>query len=68
MTSYSTLLSQYGSSNPKFEIKVASNGWQHYWVFKARNGEILCTSEMYNSKQSAEDGIKSLIKSIKENF
>lgn len=51
--------------NPKFEMRVASNGWQFYWVFKAANGSILCTSEMYNSRQAAENGISSLINNIK---
>lgn len=64
MTSLSTLL---GQSNPKFEILTAANG-KPYWRFKAGNGEILCFSETYESKQSAENGIQSLIRNIKSHF
>ena len=64
MSSLSTLL---GQSNPKFEILPTANG-QHYWRFKAANGEILCHSENYASKQGAENGVQSLIKNIKAHF
>ena len=50
-------------SNPKFEIKPATNG-QWYWVFKAKNGQTLCTSETYTSYQNAKNGILSLINNI----
>ena len=43
----------------KFEI-LKSVDHQFYFVFKAGNGEIVCTSEMYKSKQSCIKGIKSL--------
>ncbi len=67
MTSLADAL--YGhTTNPKFELKTASNGWQTYWVFKASNGQVLCTSEMYNSTQAAQDGIQSLVKNIKAYF
>lgn len=56
------------TKNPKFEIHPSVNGWQYYWVFKATNGEKLCTSEMYNSRQAAENGINSLITNIKSHF
>ncbi len=32
---------------------------QYYWRFRASNGEILCHSEGYTAKQSAEGGIDS---------
>jgi len=33
---------------------------QKYWfVLKASNGETIATSEMYSSKQAAENGIRS---------
>lgn len=64
MSNLSTLPEQ---SNPKFEILTAANG-QFYWHFKAGNGEILCHSETYTSKQSAENGFQSLIKNIKSHF
>lgn len=43
-----------------FEIKMAANGWQYYFVLKASNGEVIATSEMYNSKPAARDGIQSV--------
>lgn len=34
---------------------------QKYWfVLKASNGEIIATSEMYSTKQSAQNGIRSV--------
>ncbi|WP_293797248.1 YegP family protein [uncultured Pantoea sp.] len=33
---------------------------QYYFVLKASNGEVIATSEMYNSKQAAENGIRSV--------
>ncbi len=34
---------------------------QKYWfVLKASNGETIATSEMYSSKQAAENGIRSV--------
>ncbi len=41
-----------------FKIKKSSNG-QYYWVLVATNGETLCQSETYVSKQSALVGIES---------
>lgn len=40
-------------------LKQASNG---KWMFNlhAANGEIIATSELYESKQGAENGIKSV--------
>ncbi len=64
MTSLSSLL---GQSNPKFELQPATNG-QWFWRFKAGNGETLCHSETYSSKQMAEHGIQSLITNIKNHF
>ena len=45
----------------KFEIKMSSNG-QFYWVYVAANGETICRSEMYTSKQSAKHGIEVVMK------
>ena len=39
-----------------FEIKKSKNH-KFYFVYKAKNGEIVCTSEMYESKQSCKKGI-----------
>ncbi|KAF2417604.1 YegP family protein [Microbacterium sp. B35-30] len=44
----------------KFEIKRAANGIHYYWTLKAPNNEVIATSEMYLSKASAENGIRSV--------
>lgn len=44
---------------PKFEIKKSSNE-KFYFNLYASNGEIIATSEMYNSKQSCKGGIESV--------
>jgi uncharacterized protein YegP (UPF0339 family) len=43
----------------KFEIKKSANG-QFHFNLKAGNGEIIATSEMYNSKDAAKNGIESV--------
>ena len=43
----------------KFEIKKSSNG-QYRFNLKAGNGEVILSSEQYQSKQSAEKGIESV--------
>ncbi|MEQ1737512.1 MAG: YegP family protein [Rhodoglobus sp.] len=43
----------------KFELKKSSNG-QFHFNLKAGNGEIIATSEMYNSKDAAKNGIESV--------
>ena len=40
-----------------FEIKKSKSN-KFYFVFRAKNGEVVATSEMYVSKQSAKKGIK----------
>ncbi len=47
----------------KIEIRKSTNG-QFYWRYVATNGEVLCTSETYMSKQGAQNGIQSLRDSI----
>lgn len=42
----------------KFEIRIARNRKQYYWVLIAGNGETLSTSEMYETKQSARKGVR----------
>ena len=37
---------------PKFEIKKSSNGKFYFNLRSKGNGEIIATSEMYNSKQN----------------
>ena len=43
----------------KFELKVASNGKYHFNLL-AGNGQIILSSEMYESKSAAENGIASI--------
>ncbi|AWV07757.1 YegP family protein [Marilutibacter maris] len=45
----------------KFELKKATNG-QFHFNLKAGNGEIILSSEMYESKDSAKNGIASVQK------
>ena len=42
-----------------FEIKRARDG-QFYFNLKARNGQVILTSEMYTTKASAQHGIASV--------
>ncbi len=49
----------------KFEIKVSKSD-QHYFNLKAGNGQIILTSEMYNSKSACENGIESVKKNAGE--
>jgi hypothetical protein len=46
----------------KFEIKKSTND-KFYFNLKAGNGEVILTSEMYESKQGCKNGIES----VKEN-
>jgi len=43
----------------RFERKESKDG-QHFFVLKASNGEIISKSEMYTSKTSMENGIRSV--------
>ena len=45
----------------KFELKKSTNG-QYYFNLKAVNGEVILSSEMYQSKEGAENGIESVSK------
>jgi uncharacterized protein len=45
----------------QFEIKKTAAG-QFHFTLKAGNGEIIATSEMYESKASAKNGIESVKK------
>lgn len=45
----------------KFELKVSTNGKYHFNL-KAGNGQIILSSEMYESKSAAENGIASIQK------
>lgn len=43
----------------KFEIKTAKNG-KVFFSLKASNGQIILSSEMYDSKKAAENGVASV--------
>ncbi|MCW3160775.1 YegP family protein [Chryseobacterium oryctis] len=45
----------------RYERKVAVND-KYYFVLKARNGEIIGKSQLYNSKSGMENGIESVKK------
>lgn len=45
----------------KFELKVSGGGKYHFNL-KAGNGQIILSSEMYESKSAAENGIASIQK------
>ncbi len=45
----------------KFELKVAKNGKYHFNLL-AGNGQIILSSEMYESRSAAENGIESVKK------
>ena len=48
------------STRSKFKIMKSKNGRQWYWNLQAENGKVIATSEMYESKQAAKNGIKSV--------
>ena len=52
-----------GDRKAKFIIKNSKND-QFYFVFRAKNGQILCSSETYKAKQSVYKGITSLVSAI----
>ncbi|MCI8388628.1 MAG: YegP family protein [Clostridiales bacterium] len=51
--------------NPKFEMYKDKNG-EYRFRLKARNGEIIVTSEGYTAKASCENGIESVRKNAPE--
>jgi hypothetical protein len=53
---YIDLLLTKGIKVGKFEIFRAVNG-SYYFRLKSPNGEIICTSEGYTSKQGAQNGV-----------
>ncbi|MGN6435946.1 MAG: YegP family protein [Agriterribacter sp.] len=46
----------------KYDRKTSSNG-KHYFNLKATNGQVIGTSEMYDTESARENGIRS----VKEN-
>lgn len=49
------------ATNPKFEL-YEDKGGEYRFRLKARNGEIIATSEGYKTKTSCENGIESVRK------
>lgn len=49
-------------SNPKFQVFIGEDG-QFYFKLKAANGEIICASQGYTTKQSCLVGIDA-VKSV----
>lgn len=47
----------------KFEIKFSKTK-RFYFVLKAKNGEIVATSELYTSKQNCKKGIAAVKRSF----
>ncbi|HEY9381445.1 MAG TPA: YegP family protein [Burkholderiales bacterium] len=47
--------------NGSFELKRSKSN-DYYFVLKAENGNVILTSEMYKTKDSAENGIASVQK------
>ena len=45
----------------KFELKLSSNG-KHYFNLQAADGKVLLTSEMYESRTAALNGVESVKK------
>ena len=45
----------------KFELKTSTNG-KYYFNLKAGNGQVILSSEMYESKAAAENGLASIQK------
>lgn len=47
-----------------FYLKISKNG-QYYFVLKAKNPEVILTSELYKTKFFCNKGIESVIKNAK---
>jgi uncharacterized protein YegP (UPF0339 family) len=45
-----------------FELKKKEGADQYHFVLKAKNGQVILSSEVYNSKASAKNGIESVKK------
>lgn len=50
-----------GTEEGRFERKESKNG-KHYFNLKATNGQIIGSSEMYESKAGMDNGIASVMK------
>jgi uncharacterized protein YegP (UPF0339 family) len=52
-------------TNPKFEIYLDKGG-EYRFRLKARNGEIIATSEGYKAKKSCMNGVESVVNNAPE--
>ena len=50
-----------------FELKKNEKSGQFHFVLKAANGQVILSSEMYNSKAAAKNGIASVQKNCEGN-
>lgn len=50
-----------GGDENRFEKKTAANG-KSYFTLKAGNGQVIGTSEMYESEKGRDNGIASVMK------
>lgn len=57
---------KYSQDETKFERRTAANG-KYYFNLKASNGQIIGTSQLYESEAARENGIYSVIINAKEN-
>lgn len=48
-----------------FEIIVGRDG-QFYWRLKAANGQILCHSEGYVTRQAAQHGVQACVQVVSQ--
>ena len=46
-------------AHPSFQLKKSKSD-QFYFTLTAKNGQVIAQSEMYNSKDAAENGIRSV--------
>ena len=45
-----------------FELRKKEDGNTYHFVLKAKNGQVILSSEVYNSKSAASNGIESVKK------
>ena len=45
----------------KYEIRESEDGTSFHYVLKAANGEVLSTSETYETREHAEEGIEAAV-------
>ena len=49
-----------------FELKKKEGTSNYHFVLKAKNGQVILSSEVYNSKSAAENGIASVQKNASD--